>query len=513
MSRRIIVALMASVALAAISLPNSVMAFGGGHGGGGGHFGGGGGHFGGGGGHFGGGHLGGGHFGGGHLGGGHFGGGHLGGGHFGGMAGRHFGGMGGGHFRGVGHFAGTHAHGGARLSHFAGTHQFGAHSIGHAGFAHNRGGHNFAGRGAFGGRNFAAHGFRNGFGGHGFAGGGFWGGFNGYGYGGWVGPVFWPYAYDDIFGYVFSPWAFYDPFWAYGAYDLLAGLFGAGYGYDSLAYSDGLFSLGYGDAYGAGYAYGGTHRGRHARDTTERSVPASADVARMCGQQRAEDVTGLPLDRIQQVIQPIGAQTADLEELKTASAKATEILAASCPSQAPITPPARIAAMQSRLEAMVRAVDIVAPSLEKFYSSLTDEQKAQFNAIGEDTGPRADKTGRGAAQLTSAQVCAAQTSQAAAWPQKQIEETVQPTEAQRAALDNLGTAAAKAADLLKDSCPTQTLATPTGRLAVVKARLGAMLEAVKIERPALENFYGSLSDEQKARFNAMGRQRQSDHQG
>ena len=102
---------------------------------------------------------------------------------------------------------------------------------------------------------------------------------------------------------------------------------------------------------------------------------------------------------------------------------------------------------------------------------------------------------------------------AAAWPQKQIEETVQPTEAQRGALDNLGTAAAKAADLLKDSCPTQALATPTGRLAAVKARLGAMLEAVKIERPALENFYGSLSDEQKARFNAIGRQRQPDHQG
>ena len=55
-SRKIVVALMASVALVAISLPNNAMAFGGGHGGGGGgHFGGGGGHFGGGGGHFGGG--------------------------------------------------------------------------------------------------------------------------------------------------------------------------------------------------------------------------------------------------------------------------------------------------------------------------------------------------------------------------------------------------------------------------------------------------------------------------
>jgi hypothetical protein len=411
------------------------------------------------------------------------------------MAGRHFG--------GVGHVGGAH------LGHF-GEHRFGGHAIGHAGFGHNWGGHNFAGRGAFGGRNFAAHGF----GGQRWAGGGFWGGFNGYGYGGWVGPVFWPFAYDDIFGYIFAPWPFYDPFWAYGAYDLLAGLFGAGYGYDALAYSGDLFGLGYGDIYGTGYAYGGTHRARHRRDTTEHDVPAPADIARMCGQQQAEDVTGLPLDRIQQAVQPTGVQTADLDELKAASAKATEILAASCPSQAPITPPARIAAMQSRLETMVRAVDTVAPALEKFYGSLTDEQKARFDAIGEDTGPRANRTRTGAAQITSAQVCAAQTSRAEAWPQKQIEQTVQPTEAQRAALNNLGAAAAKAADMLKDSCPTQTLATPTGRLEAVKARLGAMLEAVKIERPALENFYSALSDEQKARFNALGRQPPSDsHQG
>ncbi|WP_349253787.1 Spy/CpxP family protein refolding chaperone [Bradyrhizobium sp. CB82] len=35
-------------------------------------------------------------------------------------------------------------------------------------------------------------------------------------------------------------------------------------------------------------------------------------------------------------------------------------------------------------------------------------------------------------------------------------------------------------------------------------RVSATLEAVKIVRPALEKFYGSLSDEQQARFNALG---------
>ena len=37
-------------------------------------------------------------------------------------------------------------------------------------------------------------------------------------------------------------------------------------------------------------------------------------------------------------------------------------------------------------------------------------------------------------------------------------------------------------------------------------RLDAMLQAVRILRPAIEKFYQSLNDEQKARFNALGPQ-------
>ena len=35
-------------------------------------------------------------------------------------------------------------------------------------------------------------------------------------------------------------------------------------------------------------------------------------------------------------------------------------------------------------------------------------------------------------------------------------------------------------------------------------RISATLDAVRIVRPALEKFYNSLSDEQQARFNAIG---------
>ena len=46
--------------------------------------------------------------------------------------------------------------------------------------------------------------------------------------------------------------------------------------------------------------------------------------------------------------------------------------------------------------------------------------------------------------------------------------------------------------------------TPPGRLQAMTNRVAATLEAVRTVRPALESFYDSHSDEQKARFNELG---------
>jgi hypothetical protein len=46
--------------------------------------------------------------------------------------------------------------------------------------------------------------------------------------------------------------------------------------------------------------------------------------------------------------------------------------------------------------------------------------------------------------------------------------------------------------------------TPPARLEAVAMRLEAMLQAVKTVQPTLEDFYGALSDEQKAQFNRIG---------
>ena len=39
--------------------------------------------------------------------------------------------------------------------------------------------------------------------------------------------------------------------------------------------------------------------------------------------------------------------------------------------------------MEGRLEALQRAVYLVSVALENFYATLSDEQKAQFEAIGQ----------------------------------------------------------------------------------------------------------------------------------
>jgi hypothetical protein len=61
--------------------------------------------------------------------------------------------------------------------------------------------------------------------------------------------------------------------------------------------------------------------------------------------------------------------------------------------------------------------------------------------------------------------------------------------------------------MLKTSCQADDAITPPARLAAVGKRLDTMLQAVKLLRSALEDFYGTLSDEQKAQFEAIGPQR------
>jgi hypothetical protein len=295
---------------------------------------------------------------------------------------------------------------------------------------------------------------------------------------GWIGPLFWPYVYDDFIDYTFWPYA-YDTFWPYAYDDVYVSLFGP------YAYA--------GSSYASLPAYRGG--GRVQR------VPAGG-VAQICSAE-GTGLTDWPIDQISQAVEPNDRQRGLLDELKNATAGAVEEMKSACPSDLPDTPTGRLAAMRTRLEAMLKAVTLVRPALDRFYNSLSDEQKARFNAVPEAT-PTRRRTARTARTPDQSQVCGADVS--APVPIDRIRRAVEPSEAQASALEALDQATRKAAEDLKASCQGDQNLTPPGRIAAMEQRLKATLAALDAVQPALDRFYGSLSDEQKARFNRLTRQ-------
>jgi hypothetical protein len=95
----------------------------------------------------------------------------------------------------------------------------------------------------------------------------------------------------------------------------------------------------------------------------------------------------------------------------------------------------------------------------------------------------------------------------AEWRMDRIESAVQPTEAQRAALNELRSASTKAAEIITASCPPNPPAKSIERLELMEKRAEAMLQAVKVVRPAFEAFYALLDNEQKSRLDATGPRR------
>jgi hypothetical protein len=292
---------------------------------------------------------------------------------------------------------------------------------------------------------------------------------------GFAGPLFWPYAYDDFVDYVYWPYAS-DEFWPYAYDDVYTGIFG---GYAGIAPR-------------VGTSGGGRPAPRVASAPSTRGVAPS-----VCSTEQASALIDFPIEQISETVQPTDEQRAALDELKAATASVVKILQDACPTDVPATPTGRLAATRKRLEAMLQAVQTVRPALDRFYQLLSDEQKARFNAVafGRET-ERADQR-----ELT--QLCSGR-GNIAGVPLDRIRQAVRPTGTQQGALDELRQASARAAEVVKENCPTHEALTPTGRVEAMAKRLEAMLEAVKAVEPALASFYDSLSDEQKARFNMLG---------
>lgn len=113
-----------------------------------------------------------------------------------------------------------------------------------------------------------------------------------------------------------------------------------------------------------------------------RQAPVNTNtLADLCSGQ-AKNFTNLPTAQIEQTLKPSGQrQTAALNALKDASAKAASSIESSCPSTMPQSFTDRFNAIVKRLDAMAGAVKTVEPALKELYSSLDDDQKARFNVM------------------------------------------------------------------------------------------------------------------------------------
>jgi phosphoribosylcarboxyaminoimidazole (NCAIR) mutase len=159
-----------------------------------------------------------------------------------------------------------------------------------------------------------------------------------------------------------------------------------------------------------------------------------------------------------------------------------------------LTPIGRLDAVEQRVNATVKAIQILRSPLVRFYQALTDEQKQQFNTISGQN----EKAG---STTDMAALCSQQGGSFIKLPVQRIED--QPTAQQRSALDDLKVATQNANDQLESSCSTPVPKSPVARLEMVEAGLNAVADAIRIIRPNLKNFYASLNDDQKAKFNMM----------
>jgi hypothetical protein len=288
---------------------------------------------------------------------------------------------------------------------------------------------------------------------------------------GWVGPLFWPFAISDIHDY--TMWGDGTGFWNYSYPDIYAAIF-APYGGDELA----------------AYAGPRPHGRRHRR------IPS---LAQLC----SDEMTGLPVEQIREAIAPNEVQRAALDDLAGAWMQASQMIRATCPTKASLTAPARLAVMQQRIGTMMQAALAVQAPLTKFYDLLEDEQEARLNALAEDR--RKISTSAGTTEVP-AQECGAAQPAALPWPAAEIEARLRLNDAQLTALKALQEANARAVDILVSDCQPDAVTLPA-RLDAVVGRLEAMQRAVYLVSAALEDFYATLSDEQKAQFEAIGQKR------
>jgi hypothetical protein len=128
----------------------------------------------------------------------------------------------------------------------------------------------------------------------------------------------------------------------------------------------------------------GVNAARTEQTDREARTETSTEAVESCSGV-APGVTNLPIDQIRQTVHPTADQEAALDDLSASSSQASNLIKSSCPASVPLTPVGRLDAAEQRLNATIKAIQIIRSPLERFYQALSDEQRQQFNTMNNST--------------------------------------------------------------------------------------------------------------------------------
>jgi hypothetical protein len=214
--------------------------------------------------------------------------------------------------------------------------------------------------------------------------------------------------------------------------------------------------------------------------------------------------------RIRGEVSPTADQMQSLKKLGGALGAAAGYLAKACPDEIPPQPVARLQLMESQIEILAMAIDIVRQPLQDFEQTLTADQQAKLAPPANTAAPTPDvpaadhpsdpdTTGT---TVLAAPACGGSPGAIDATID-QIDKTIQTTDAQKPALASVKDAFSKSVDDLQAHCLSSAPATALGRLEATEARLDATWRSELAIQVALANFQTKLSDDQKKNFDAM----------
>jgi hypothetical protein len=286
-------------------------------------------------------------------------------------------------------------------------------------------------------------------------------------------PIAAPDAFEDMIGYAFWPREYGSQFWSHGPRDILRAM----------------------TAPAAAFAALDDAPSRARLPALVSSANAAPSDRAICIA-RVKDQAMRPLDRVADTISLTPEQRQGLDALRTHVRDAIDAEAAACRGDLPATQPERLRAMIDGLWAMRYAEFRIRPALETFHNALTDAQKAQLAEEPQTVG-----SSETAPAVSPAAVCSEPVA-ANANPFGPMQRALRPTDEQRKSLQMLYGASMEMAQFLNTTCPAETPTTPMARLDAASDRVMALLHAAMGIEPMLGQFYGTLSDQQRRRFNS-----------